>query len=133
MHPPIEEPVPVGLELRVFDAVVALEGVPEVRAAVAHQLHRGLVFRVVLDEFAPIVDQRHALDEKVVAGRAVVGRLEGPLMKILEKGCPFHSFSFMSFRPSPFFDQANKLISLLYNCPVCCDSSLGSYLLERRY
>ena len=71
--PAVEEEVPVGLELGELYAVVRLEAVPEVRAAVAHELHLPLVFVVARGELDPVVGQREPLDDPVVAARPVVG------------------------------------------------------------
>ena len=72
MRPAVHEEVCISLQFRELDARVGLEGVPEVAAAIAHELHLALVFRVAGDEFAPIVLQAELLDQQVVRMRAVV-------------------------------------------------------------
>ena len=59
-------------QLRVLNAVVALEGVPQIGAAIAHTLHCRFASLVPFDEFAPIVGQSVPLDHLVVRRRAVV-------------------------------------------------------------
>ena len=71
--PAVEEEVPVGLELGELYAVVRLEAVPEVRAAVAHEPHLPLVFAVARGELDPVVGKGEFLHDSVVAARPVVG------------------------------------------------------------
>lgn len=75
VHPAVQEPISIGLQLRVLNAAVALEGVPQIGAAIAHELHCRFVFLVPFDEFVPIVGQTVLLDHLVVRRRAVVRRL----------------------------------------------------------
>ena len=70
--PAVHEEVRIGLQFGELDARMGLEGVPEVAAAIAHELHLALVFWVAGDEFAPIVLQTEPLDQQVVRMRAVV-------------------------------------------------------------
>jgi len=75
VHPAVQEPISIGLQLRVLNAAVALEGVPQIGAAIAHELHCRFVFLVPFDEFVPIVGQTVLFDHLVVRRRAVVRRL----------------------------------------------------------
>ncbi len=72
VRPAVHEKIRVGLHFREFDPRVGLECVPRVAAAIAHELHFGLVFLVDRNKFAPIVLQAELLDQQVVLKRAVV-------------------------------------------------------------
>ena len=72
VRPAVHEKIRVGLHFREFDPRVGLECVPKVAAAIAHELHFGLVFFVARNEFAPIVLQAEFLDQQVVRKRAVM-------------------------------------------------------------
>lgn len=78
VRPSVHEEIRVRLQLGELDTVVGFEGMPKIAAAIAHQLHFGLIFFVARDEFAPIVLQLQFLHEQIVRGRAVVRQL-GPL------------------------------------------------------
>ena len=75
VRPSVQKEIRIGLQLREFDAVMRLEAMPKVAAAIAHQLHFGLVFPVARGEFAPIVLQPQFLHEEIVGGRPVVRQL----------------------------------------------------------
>ena len=75
VRPSVQKEIRVGFQLGEFDPCVGFEGMPEVTAAIAHQLHFGLVFPVARDEFAPIVLQPQFLHEEIVGGRPVVRQL----------------------------------------------------------
>ena len=75
VRPSAQEEIRIGLQLREFDAVMRLEAMPKIAAAIAHQLHFGLVFLVARDEFAPIVLQPQSLHEEIVGVRPVVRQL----------------------------------------------------------
>ena len=68
--PSVQKEIGVGFQLGELDAVVRLEGMAEVAAAIAHQLHLGLVFGVDGDELAPIALQAELLRGEVVGGGA---------------------------------------------------------------
>ena len=87
--PAIHEEIRVGFQFREFDARMRFEGMPEVAAAVAHELHLGLVFPFAGDEFAPVVDKLEPFDEEVVRRRAVVGQ-QGSLLDPSPEGAEDH-------------------------------------------
>ena len=73
MAPAVEEEVPVGLKLGEFHPVMRLEAVPEVRAAVAHELHLPLVFVVAGGELDPVVGKGEFPHDSVVGTGPIVG------------------------------------------------------------
>ena len=75
VRPSVQKEIRVGFQLGEFDPCVGFEGMPKVTAAIAHQLHFGLVFPVARGEFAPIVLQPQFLHEEIVGGRPVVRQL----------------------------------------------------------
>ena len=75
VRPSAQKEIRIGFQLGEFDPAVGFEGMPEVAAAIAHQLHFGLVFPVARGEFAPIVLQPQFLHEEIVGVRPVVRQL----------------------------------------------------------
>ena len=57
VRPSVQKEIRIGFQLGELDTVVGFEGMPKVAAAIAHELHFGLIFFVARDEFAPIVLQ----------------------------------------------------------------------------
>ena len=55
VRPPMQKEIRIGFQFGEFDPAMGFEGMPEVAAAIAHQLHFGFVFLVAWHEFAPIV------------------------------------------------------------------------------
>ena len=86
VRPAVHEEIRVGLRFRELDARVGLEGVPKAAAAIAHELHFGLVFFVARDEFAPTVLQAELLGQQVVRMRAVVRQLRPLCDSIPQRG-----------------------------------------------
>ena len=72
VRPTIQEEVGIRLYLRVPDSHMCLEGMPDIRTAVAHQLHPRFVFAVPRDELAPDILEGPLPYEHVVAARPVV-------------------------------------------------------------
>ena len=75
VRPSVQKEIRIGFQLGEFDPAVGFEGMPKVAAAIAHQLHFGLVFLVARDEFAPIVLQPQFFHEEIVGVRPVVRQL----------------------------------------------------------
>ena len=90
VRPAVHEKIRVGFHFREFDPHVGLERVPKVAAAIAHELHFGLVFFVARNKFAPIVLQAELLDQQVVRRRAVVRQFR-PLRDPIPQGGERHA------------------------------------------
>ena len=90
VRPAVHEKIRIGFHFREFDPHVGLERVPKVAAAIAHELHFGLVFFVARNKFAPIVLQAELLDQQVVRRRAVVRQFR-PLRNPIPQGGEHHA------------------------------------------
>ena len=75
MRPPIQKEIRIRFELGELYSAMGFEGMPDVAAAIAHQLHFGFVSLVAWHEFAPIVIQSQFLHQEIVGKRPVVGQL----------------------------------------------------------